>query len=180
MIKISRNELYHCGSRLKYKKCCLKNDKDKISGQNLQSKIERSDRLTQRLGTLDRKISMVGLPLGETKMDEIILELAANLLQHARTDYAVHTVIGLACCAWNLALLDEATREENIKIVSNELGGKTKLTREEVSSTISGLIQRKLTHYPNVNCYICDYQLIWSEKNFHLNIVSSILNLTVH
>ena len=50
MGRISRNNLCPCGSRLKYKKCCFKTDKEKTLIQNLQSKKELNDRITQILG----------------------------------------------------------------------------------------------------------------------------------
>ena len=110
-------------------------------------------------------------------MSEIVLEFADNLLQQARTDSAIHASIAIACCAWNLSFFDETQREGNLNIVSNQLGSKNPCANEEVRNVVNGLVQHKLKHYSHINRYIFDYKLSWFEKNFKLNIVSSVYNV---
>jgi hypothetical protein len=173
MRKISRNSLCPCGSRLKYKKCCLKVHGDKTSiHQNSQLKKGRpSDGLAQKLG---REVIFSGLPLNDEKMPDIVLTFAGKLLEYAGTEVTVHAAIDIACCAWNLSLYDTAEREKGLDMLSKELERKNFRANKEAMSVINELIQHKLIYYPHINRYIFDYTLSWSEKSFELDIVSSV------
>ena len=81
MGKISRNDRCPCGSNLKYKKCCLKANKDNTSIQNFHSKKERGGKLAQNPGKQD---IILDLPFGEVKMSEIIIEFAGDLYGRQR------------------------------------------------------------------------------------------------
>jgi hypothetical protein len=109
MGKLSRNDLCPCGSRLKYKKCCLKNNKDKAAIQHLQSKKELGDRMSQKFG---REVTVRELPLGEAKMSEVVLEFADSLLQHARqTPPLVQQLVWLAAHGTCLSSMKQKERE---------------------------------------------------------------------
>jgi hypothetical protein len=171
MRKISRNGLCPCGSRLKYKKCCLTTSDNKTSTQILQSKKERDEGVAQNV---EEEVVVAAPPVWEVKMSDIVLEFAEGLLQQAKTEAITRASMAIACCAWNLSFFAETQRKENIDLVSSQLGSQNPEINEEIRNIINGLVEHKLAHYSHINRYIFDYKLSWFGKNFKLNIVSSV------
>lgn len=156
-VKTGRNELCPCGSGKKYKKCCF----ELINHAAFQ---ESRHRLTEQLGMLQAE--------SELKMSEIILHLAAELLEAAKTKSQQKFAIFITCIAWNLAVIhqpkDRSVHIERIvTAIDNEEG------QEEVRSIINSILEKKDYFYLNVRRVILKHEVLGNKNNFHLNVVST-------
>lgn len=161
-MKLSRNDPCPCGSGKKYKKCCL----IAISTDNQALK----ERVKQRLG---EKAIVVENPAGLPKMSEIILEYAEELLDYASLRDRKEKAIMLACFAWNLALVDETERKQQIDKLFTAMNMQNEQDKQALLAILTALIAKKKIDYAWCNRLILDYQVIETDKEFKLNIVSS-------
>lgn len=164
--KIGRNDTCPCGSGGKYKKCCLAIE------ENLESTAlrEGAKRLKSRIQDKDGD-RFVFMETG-IKMSEIILHLAEDLLEIARTKSQRQFAITITCMAWNIAVIPEPERRTNaiekmVKTIEGEEG------QEEVREIVNSIIEKKNRYYPEIGRIIVDYELSGNRDNLHLNIAST-------
>lgn len=172
--KLGRNDICHCGSGLKYKRCCLKNgvlSRDMMpSTISLASQQESQKRLVQRAqkNMGDGYTLLKGsLP---TKMSAIILDLADFLLKAASTKQQEHSAISITCLAWNISILDSTRGQEYLdKFFKDKDDPDFKADAEDIIET---MIAKKRHYYPDINRIIVDFELLQNKKDIHLTIMS--------
>jgi hypothetical protein len=172
--KLGRNDTCHCGSGLKYKRCCLKNGvlpSDRVpSTISLASQQESQKRLVKRaqknMGD-GYTLLQESLP---TKMSAIILDLADFLLKAASTKQQEHSAISIACLAWNMSILDSMRGQESLDDFFKDKDDPDFKT--DVEDIIGTMIAKKRHYYPDINRIIVDFELLQNKKNIHLTIMS--------
>jgi len=177
MTKLSRNAPCPCGSGLKYKRCCLAMHDTQVmtQKQELQQAQQAQTIIKGRLTERFRRTVVLSHQLPDNfKMSDVILEFAENFLQHAKTDQERDSAFGIACQAWNLALLDEEERESEIKKFKEEMAGNDQQSSKDFDTIVSGLIQNKLQHYSHIKRTILDYQFTGSGKNLRIDVASTL------
>lgn len=110
---------------------------------------------------------------GPDKLSQAIITLVAPYEEMGRTYPAYHTLIALACLAWNAAQLDEPERSEMVRKAADAFKDKTdaqgllefhQFTRE--------LVERKLHLFPNDRRYVVNFEVTESEDNYHVFVTS--------
>jgi hypothetical protein len=171
--KLGRNDLCLCGSGKKYKKCCLNNQAIERESFLKQKSIHK---LKKRNAAI-KPIFIDTEKLGVSKMSEIILEYAEELLKPASTSEGMQRAIFLAISAWNLSLISENNRTKAIDMFICDVIKIEKKSKEweEIQNVVYALIEKRVTDYPEVDRFIFDYEFIQLSKNdFHLNVISSL------
>jgi hypothetical protein len=171
--KLGRNDFCLCGSGKKYKKCCLNNQT-----------IERENFLKQKFIHKLKKRNAAIKPVfidteksGISKMSEIILEYAEELLKPASTSEGMQRALLLAISAWNLSLISGNNRTKAMDMFICDVMKIEKNSNkwEEIRNVMNALIEKRITDYPEVDRFIFDYEFIQLSKNdFHLNVISSL------
>ena len=112
--------------------------------------------------------------LGLKKMSAIILDLAEDLLEDSYDPLQIQKAIQLTICAWNLAVLDEAMREQAQKELIIQLGlDQDKEAEAEFRSILQDLIAKKNVFYPDDKRIIVNFKLdTTSAENLNLTIAS--------
>lgn len=172
-VKLGRNNYCLCGSGKKYKKCCLNNRT--IERENLL-KQKSVNRLKKRNADIN-PVFMDTEKLGVSKMSEIILAYAEELLEFSSTPEEMEKSIFLAISAWNLSLISGDDREKAMDTLIRDTLKTEKNSHkwEEIKNLVQVLIEKKITDYPEVDRFIFDYDFIQLPNNdFHLNVISSL------
>jgi hypothetical protein len=174
-IKPGRNDACPCGSGNKYKRCCLSSgrqftqEKPLIDPKTIQNSMHRlKTRVQDNMGgTCVMHDGELGI-----KMSEVILDLADDLLEHAKTKSEYHSAISITCIAWNLAVMDsseyEAALERGLKKIDDPVH------QDDTLQIIDAIIKKKNRLHPNIKRVILDYELVGNKNNFHLNVVSNV------
>lgn len=172
--KLGRNDICHCGSGLKYKRCCLKNGvlpPDTMpSTISLAAQQESQKRLVKRAqkNMGDSYTLLKGsLP---TKMSAIILDLADFLLKAASTKQQEHSAISIACLAWNMSILDSVRGQERLDDFFQDKDDPD--FKADIEDIIGAMIAKKRHYYPDINRIIVDFELLQNKKDIHLTIMS--------
>jgi len=174
-MKLGRNSACSCNSGKKYKKCCLNNTNS--AERNHSLKQASMNRLKDKHSN-GPSLLVDAEKMGVTKMSEIILDFAHELLHLASTSDEKEKTIFIAISTWNMALLDEEERPEKIdSFLYNVMNLRKDSTDwNEARSIIENLIDKKLEEYPSVDRFIIDYEFIQlNPRDFHLNVVSSLV-----
>lgn len=83
-MKIGRNDMCYCGSRKKYKKCCLNKDESLNSSRAIEDNSISKDEFLNKYGTIDLLQSIAGLSLlpnnhgKNIRLDQLLLEILRN------------------------------------------------------------------------------------------------------
>lgn len=179
--KIGRNDPCLCGSGKKYKKCCLPNSEN-FEGKNESFHDEGG--VLQRLGDKvknrykDSEITVqTAEELGLTKMSEIILEFAEELLENAKSNQEKKDILTMAIVAWNIAVMSDTTGlspleciEDFLKTADIEEGSE----EEKLTATaLLALIAKKQALFPDIRRVVIDFEIETIRKKLHLNVVST-------
>jgi hypothetical protein len=175
--KIGRNDLCHCNSGLKYKKCCLNSKQVKyITPEDMESfsaqtelKQKVKDHLPPEVRILDADSQMV-------KMSEVILEFASEMLRHSDTRTEKKQAIDIACLSWNLALIKETDHERYKKkliFFLKQMGLKDADEKNEIQSLISDLVDKKIKEYSLIDRFIVEYQVKFKKDELMLHVAST-------
>jgi hypothetical protein len=167
--KIGRNDFCPCGSQKKYKKCCLLLE-DVNSTELEKSEARLSQRMQNRLGK--NVITLPGEQYSSIKMSEIILHLADDLLEAAKTKSQHQFAITVTCTAWNMAVLFEPEQRKE-QVEKFLIAIESQEGKEEVRDIIYSILDKKDIHYPDIERLVVDYELLGSKPNFHLNVAST-------
>jgi hypothetical protein len=169
--KIGRNDSCPCGSQKKYKKCCLP-IKDINSTELQKSEKRLGQRMQNRLG--DDVIMLSGDQVS-IKMSEIILHLAEDLLEVAKTKPHYQFAITITCTAWNMAMLFEPEQhKEQIEKFITAFNVKDEEGKEEIRDMILSIIEKRNIYYPDIERLVMDYELLGNKGDFHLNVASTV------
>ena len=163
-IKVKRNGPCHCGSNLKYKKCCLKNNE--IVTQDTTNPVEikkiqagLKEKANQLLGN-DKDLLFVSPDKEMIKMSEIIVEFADEFLQKKLTKNQKKRVIDLACLSWNLGVIaDKNGQLPDLDEIMDMMGIKDNETIEVFKYVLPVLVNKKLTEYASIDRIIVNYEI---------------------
>jgi hypothetical protein len=175
--KLGRNDVCHCGSGNKYKRCCLVSDvttprhRQQLDNITLLKGAERlRNRVKQNLGN---KCAIVQQgEVGGIKMSEIILDLADFLLDRAKTKSQQEVAIGVTCLAWNIAVLGAEKGQLFLDDYFEKMNDP--VHQQDMLDIIGEIIEKKLAYYANINRVILGHELLGDVHNLHLNIASII------
>ena len=172
--KLGRNDSCHCGSALKYKRCCLKNEV--LSPDTMPSTISLASQQESQKRLIKRAQKNMGdgytllkgtLP---TKMSAIILDLADFLLKAASTKQQEHSAVSIACLAWNISILDSIRGQEYLDDFFKDKDNPD--FKKNVEDILGTMIAKKRHYYPDINRIIVDFELLENKKDIHLTIMS--------
>jgi hypothetical protein len=108
LTKLGRNDVCHCGSGNKYKRCCLSLDATRPQDTHRLNKIARvknAVRLRNRVkNNIGDNFTVVQGEIEGVKMSEVILDLADFLLKVANNKKQREAAITITCTAWNIAV----------------------------------------------------------------------------
>lgn len=171
--KIGRNDPCHCGSGLKYKKCCLESKQIESEDLSLhQAQTELKQKIRNNLSQEMRFLDTDAEPM---KMSEVILEFAADMLRHSDTRTERKKAIDLACLAWNLALFkqkDDTQYETQLNSFLKQMGIKNQ-NKNEATLLIDALVNKKIQEYPEIDRFIVHYQVDFKKDELMLNVAST-------
>ncbi len=112
---------------------------------------------------------------GKPKMSEVILDLAAPLLDSAGSDpNAVEAIIQLTIIAWNNAMSPVAHQAEIEKKIIDTLvpaGGDAE-EAATIAQTLKVVEDRRKKRYPTLRKYVVHYDLRVSEDQIELHVAS--------
>jgi hypothetical protein len=174
--KLGRNDICHCGSGNKYKRCCLSSDiTTPRFRQNNITLLKGAERLRSRVKqNLGNKCTIFQQSeVGGIKMSEVIIDLADFLLDRAKTRSQQEVAIGVTCLAWNIAVVGA---EKGQIFLDDYLGKMNDPVHQQDTLDIIGIIiEEKQTYYADINRVILDHELLGNVNNLHLNIVSTVI-----
>jgi len=101
------------------------------------------------------------------KMSEVIQDFAEPLLEGAESPQEINKALLIAMVAWNYSLLDDAARS------NPDPAQAAILSAPGVKEVFEALLRRKEQLYPDNRRAILDYELIPSETEFRLNVIST-------
>jgi len=112
---------------------------------------------------------------GGIRMSEALLALLAPIMAEEKQadETTTHANLGLACLAWNLALLQERDRERELMTILHDLAGDDVLDRAILRKEIMDLVRRKLELFPEIDRLIIDFRFIGQGKSFHVEVLSA-------
>ena len=112
-------------------------------------------------------------PPGELKISEAVLGLSEPLRTRFKEPNRIEPIIFFTVMAWNISLFKGEKRtelqEQMIEKLPAALGG------EDVGmflDSLEMLIERKEKMFPDVQEYILDYKVSFSETSFSLNVTA--------
>ena len=108
-------------------------------------------------------------------MSEVILDFAEPLLNHATDLNSKKVAISTAILCWNIYLMPEKKRQEEIGKVADNLF-KTGMDRKIFEDMASMLFERKRTFFPDINKVIVSYEVLESGDSLRLNVASTYLH----
>lgn len=174
--KLGRNDICHCGSGNKYKRCCLSLDVTRPQDAHQLNKIARIKsvaRLRNRVkNNIGDNFTVVQGEIEGVKMSEVILDLADFLLKIANNKKQREAAITITCTAWNIAVEGTDKGQELLDAYFKEIDDP--IHQKDTLEIISAIIKRKQACYPDLNRVVLDYELVDSMNNIHLNVVSTV------
>lgn len=177
--KLERNDRCHCGSHLRYKKCCLKSDmlitqSEPFSTRKIK-KIQAGlkEKAKQLLGNAKKVLFINPDDQEIIKMSEVIIEFADEFLQEMFTKNQRKIILELACIAWNIGIFIDKSRQlsdlneiiDIMKIQDNE-------TKKVLKYILSMLINKKLTQYSSIDRLIVSYQITETGEDLRIDVAS--------
>jgi SEC-C motif len=175
--KVGRNDPCHCGSNLKYKKCCLTNNE--IVSQNQLEEIKRiqsglKKNASQILGR-EKKLLFVSPDEKIIKMSEIIVEFSDEFLQKMHTKNQKKRVLELACLAWNLGVFaDKNGQLPDLDEVMDIMEVRDNEKIEVFKYMLSVLANKKITEYSHIDRIIVNYKITDDGEDFRINVMSTV------
>lgn len=153
----------------------------KIKERKLTKKAiqDSQKKLLQRVKerTVDTVKEIRYTPPNTEKMSEIIIDYAKPLLDAAKNEEEQKRAITIAVTIWNLSLLPEDGQSECIKEIANIIGTSDRggTFSKNDNEILNYLIKRKKVLFSEINRMVVDYEFVETPDDFHLNIVSTIL-----
>ncbi|AFZ53810.1 hypothetical protein VKI22_16740 [Cyanobacterium aponinum UTEX 3221] len=112
---------------------------------------------------------------GELKMSEVIWNFVAPEMEIVSDLEEGHRLVSVAILAWNLSLLPEQERKDNINNYLVDLGiDNDPLESQAFKKFVQGFIDRKLKYFADIDRVIFDFKLEERRDTFHLSIASQL------
>lgn len=116
-------------------------------------------------------------PEGYEKMSDIMNEFLEPYLETVKNISGYKTLIMMGIIAWNTSILPEEKQEEALELMTAEIFAKTPVEiHQDTRSIINQLIARKKKYFASIKRFIVDYTARETGKDYHLSIVSSVLD----
>ena len=133
---------------------------------------ESMDRLIARTRKGSTGQEIVRPSPGEIKMSDAIHEFAEPLLESAKTFKEKKAAISVAILAWNMTLLPEKDRAENMEKLMRHMdsSGADPESDAENREIMAYLIARKNELFPDITRAILDYDMVETPDGLHLNV----------
>ncbi|MBF0290437.1 MAG: hypothetical protein HQM14_21705 [SAR324 cluster bacterium] len=110
----------------------------------------------------------------EIKISEAIWKLSDPLIRQYRETHRIQSIISITIIAWNFSLFHEDEHDRLQGLISNAYAKAIHGDDTEVLvKCIDTLIKRKKTMYPNINEYIVEYDLSFTDEGAHLSVGTS-------
>ena len=164
--KIGRNALCHCGSGLKYKKCCLDRAGNVEQFTDLESTTKKA---------IGQDITIIHNPKNQEKMSALILDLIDEYHRHTKTLEQAKCWVCLGCMAWNLSLLsdDDARRDAITEGAREAFTVLDDQVSNDFIDIMKHLIDKKLLDYPDNKRYIINFNVTECNNEFNVQIAST-------
>ena len=144
------------------------------TGQTGLDKLERE----LRAYGLPENMKYIRRPAGESKISAVFWEFIEPFNQYATTLQAMEKLVVLGTCAWNAALLPNDTRQKLMdEVVRNVLGQAGEEWRGDLNYILTALLKRKEQFFADDRRYIVSYHLEDIGANYHLSMVSTLLDV---
>jgi hypothetical protein len=152
------------------------------------SKRKKPQRKTEQTGLdkLERELRAHGLPenvkyirrpAGESKISAVFWEFIEPFKQYATTLQAMEKLVVLGTCAWNAALLPMDKQQKLIdSVFQNVLGQAGEKWRGDLNYILTTLLKRKEQFFADDRRFIVSYHLEDRGANYHLSMVSTVLD----
>jgi hypothetical protein len=129
----------------------------------------------------DARLKEQGLKIKETtfnqdgpnKLSQSILTLLRPYKEMGSTFTSFNALVGLACAAWNAALVNEPKRGEMVTLIVNTFKDKTDANGLlEFNQFTRELIERKLLLFPNDGRFVTKFEVTETKDNYHVFVIS--------
>ena len=117
--------------------------------------------------------ALVFNPPGETKMSEVLLDVAKPLLELV-DDRHSDKVIALAIACWNATLLPEEVQEASINELIDIFSSSGIRNVEMAKEAVQILLERKRRYFPDNKRFIADYRISHSKDQMRLTVASTL------
>lgn len=108
-------------------------------------------------------------------MSEVIWNFVAPEMEIVSDLEEGHRLVSVAILAWNLSLLPEQERKDNINNYLVDLGiDNDPLESQAFKKFVQGFIDRKLKYFADIDRVIFDFKLEERRDTFHLSIASQL------
>jgi hypothetical protein len=116
-------------------------------------------------------------PEGESKISAVFWKFIEPFKQYATTLQAMGKLVVLGTCAWNAALLPIDKQKKLMdEVVRNVLGQAGEEWRGDLNYILTSLLKRKEQFFADDRRYIVSYHLEDTGANYHLSMVSTVLD----
>ena len=113
-------------------------------------------------------------PPGEIKMSDEIEELVNPYSEDVTSLNEYQNLIALACIAWNTANLPKRKQKKSVQDGLRTLPDMSADLRQEMSTLLTDLIERKELLFPENHCMIVNFKVTETKKNFRIAIASTL------
>lgn len=110
-----------------------------------------------------------GLP----RISDRVMALAQPVIDAASSLFGPETAITLAVIAWNLSLLPEDERRQEIRQARKQFGGGPD-AQVTFSGVLRTLTEAKLKLFPDDLRTVVDFDLVQTSEGFHFNVAAGI------
>lgn len=135
-------------------------------------------RLAKRVKQSSLNVSEVQVdPQGEIKMSTVLEQFVDPYWPEARTHQERIFLLNIAVSAWNMALLEENERLEQVNSLVSQLSpDPSNPVADEIREMFMELIERKQTLFSTIDRLIVDFELDENRYGANLSVVSTPAN----
>ena len=144
------------------------------TGQTGLDKLERE----LRTQGLPENMKYIRRPEGESKISAVFWRFIEPFSQYATTLQAMEKLVVLGICAWNAVLLPTDKRQKLMdEVMQNVLGQAGEESRGDLNYILASLLKRKEQFFADDRRDIVSYRLEDIDANYHLSMVSTLLDV---
>ncbi len=116
-------------------------------------------------------------PASESKISAVFWKFIEPFKEYANTVQAMEKLVVLGICAWNAGVLPQAERQKLIDgVVQSVLRQAGEEWRADLNYILTSLLKRKEQLFADDPRYIVSYHLEDTGANYHLAMVSTVLD----
>ena len=117
----------------------------------------------------------VETPKNLAKMSEVLMEYIEPFLEGTETYEECSNLLEIAVMSWNMALVSEEERQEELKeLFSDNASDPEEIEAEKlIQKLMNKFIKRKLKFFAEEKRFITDFKLTENSGRFHISVASS-------